>query len=50
MQFPLPLDEQTKAFLQNKKDIEYRTFAIPRSALKINDIKINPYEFLQKTE
>lgn len=50
MQFPLPSDEQMKTFLQKKKEIEYRTFAIPHSALKINDIKINPYEFLQKTE
>ena len=48
--FPLASDEKMKTFLQNKKDIEYRTFAIPRSALKINDIKINPYEFLQKTD
>lgn len=48
MQFPLPSDEQMKTFLQKKKEIEYQTFAIPRSALKINDIKINPYEFLQK--
>lgn len=47
--FPYASDQQMESFLKNEKEIEYRVFAIPRSALKINGIKINPYEFLQET-
>ena len=47
--FPYASDRQMESFLNNEKEIEYRVFAIPQSALRINGIKINPYVFLQET-
>lgn len=47
--FPYASDRQMESFLKNEKEIEYRVFAIPQSALRINGIKINPYVFLQET-
>lgn len=48
--FPQASEIQMKNILKDEKAIEYRTYAIPRSAIKINGVKINLYEFLQKTE
>lgn len=47
--FPQASENQMMKFLQDEKAIEYRTYAIPRSALKIDGVKINPYEFLRQT-
>lgn len=47
--FPQASDRQMADFLQSEKEMEYRVFALPRSAIQMNGIKINPYEFLQQT-
>lgn len=42
-------DGQMEKILNDKTAIEYRIYSIPRSALKENGVKINPYIFLKTT-
>ena len=47
--YPGATDEQLKSFLENKEEMEKRTFVFPNSAIKDDGKKINYYEFLTTT-
>lgn len=47
--YPQATDENLKEFLSNREKIEERIYIFPTSAIKVNKIKINMYDFLKTT-
>lgn len=48
--YPQLSDEQMKEYLKNGEELEKRIFAFSNSALKINDKKINYFEFINSLQ
>lgn len=48
--YPQLSDEKMEEYLNNQDEIDKRLYIFPNSALKLNDKKINYYEFLQSCE
>ena len=44
--FPQASDEQMKEWLETPEEMNKRTYIFPNSALKLNNKKINPHEFI----
>ncbi len=45
--YPQLTDEKISEIINNKDEMEARVFVFPTSALKINDKKINYFEFIK---
>lgn len=48
--YPSATDNDLKDFLKSKEEIEKRVYEFPNSAIKLNDKKINYYNFLLTTD
>ena len=48
--YPQLTDEQMEEYLNNQDEIDKRVYVFPNSALKINDKKINYYEYINSLE
>ena len=47
--YPQLTDEQIVEIIDNEDEINKRIYIFPNSALRINDVKINYYNFLKET-
>ena len=48
--FPQASDEQMEEWLKAPEEMNKRTYIFPNSALKLNDKKINPHDFINSLE
>lgn len=48
--YPQPSDADLESFLNDEKELEARVFVFPTSALKINDKKINYFDYISSLE